>query len=131
MPMMKCGHEANATYNGKPCCVICAGILPHAYVIDESPPDLSGRTAKCAYCGKEQPSNPERLAFFEYCGENSIEATYCKVCGFGVSAHSKENLDSHPPEYHKKLYKCIEEDTYEPKGDRGYDRYYCGCRGWD
>ena len=23
MPYMKCGHVANATCNGKPCCIIC------------------------------------------------------------------------------------------------------------
>jgi len=136
MPMMKCGHVANANSNGKPCCVICAGVLPEAFIVNENPPSLEGRIAKCAYgCGNERPSIESlqgRLAFFEYCGEDSTESKHCKVCGFGPTAHLRrsKNLDNHPA-YHDKLYKCIREGTYEPKGDRGYDRYYCGCRGWD
>lgn len=90
-PMMKCGHAANAKNAlGKPCCVICAGINPGASVVDEAPPSLEGRMAKCSYskgrdgkpCLSMKPSSPD-LAFFE----------------------SKPNEE--------------------------YDRFYCGCWGWN
>ena len=50
-PMMKCGHAANAVKTGTdiPVCVVCYGIVPGADVVDDSPPDLSGRFAECAY----------------------------------------------------------------------------------
>jgi len=64
-PLMKCGHAANATSRGKPVCVICYGIDEGAAVIDESPPDLAGRKAKCTYCKREKDSSLE-LPFFEY-----------------------------------------------------------------
>ena len=63
-PMMKCGHRANATSNGKPCCVICAGIKAgYNEIVDE--PDLSNRECKCDMCGKIVPSL-EAVAFFEH-----------------------------------------------------------------
>lgn len=82
-PMMKCGHAANAVdKDGNPCCAICAGFTPNAFIVDDSAPDLTGRKAKCCYCGKERESSPE-LPFFEY------------------------------------------------KPDKEYDKFYCGCWGWD
>src|SRR4051812_23201449 len=58
-PMMKCGHAANAKNgNGEPSCVICFGIHPGADVVDESPPSLVGRKAKCAMCQERRPSSP-------------------------------------------------------------------------
>ena len=85
--MMKCGHAANAhTKRGDnpnaPCCAICIGINPGADEVNDNPPDLSSRTAKCSYGGNEVPSST-KLAFFEHCP------------------------------------------------DKPYDRYYCGCFGWD
>ena len=105
-PMMKCGHAAQGTHHlpdgtDEPCCIICFGIHPGANVIDDAPPSLEGRMARCSYYGKpprrnecdkcrsggtcqcERPSDPERLAFFQH----------------------------HP--------------------DRQYDEFYCGCHGWD
>jgi len=64
--MMKCGHAANATYEGgKPCCVICAGITPNAYIVDDNPPDLKGRESQCPYCKSIVPSDAS-LPFFEH-----------------------------------------------------------------
>lgn len=85
--MMKCGHAAQGFMDRldgidlKPplhACVICSCVE-----VEENPADLSGRTAKCASCQKNQPSDPQKLAFFEH-------------------------VPSAP-----------------------FDRYYCGCRGWD
>lgn len=64
-PMMKCGHAANAVNGkGEHACAICVGITPDAYIVDENPPSLEGRIAKCS-CGATQPSDPD-LAFFEH-----------------------------------------------------------------
>lgn len=82
-PIMKCGHAANAVdKNGNPCCAICVGFTPNAFIVDDRTPDLTGRKAKCFYCGKERESSIE-LPFFEY------------------------------------------------KPDKEYDKFYCGCGGWD
>jgi len=51
--MMKCGHAANAVMDdGKPVCAICYGLDPGAVIIDENPPDLTGRMARCTYYGR-------------------------------------------------------------------------------
>lgn len=75
--LMKCGHTANATKDGKPFCVICM-----CEELAAQTPTLDGRVAKCSYCGKESSSS-YNLPFFKY----------------------------------------------EPNAK--YDRYYCGCGGWD
>lgn len=104
-------------------------------------PVFDGRKARCAYyggrtsprgsygggnecnygqshaavCTCEQPSSGE-LPFFEFCGEGSRESRICKHCGYAEIAHTEKRV------------KC---QRYEPKGDRGFDRFYCGCHGWD
>jgi hypothetical protein len=78
-PLMMCGHAANATHNGDPACVICVGIDPGALVIDASPPDLTGRLAKCSYCGSERPSSTD-LPFFEH--RESGDYYYCGCRGW-------------------------------------------------
>jgi len=125
MVMMKCGHESNSTFNGGyPGCAICAGTTPDALIIEGKPLDLTNREARC-HCGITRPSYPpERLAFFEYRGEGSRSASICKVCGCVLEAHT---LDAKWPE----LRKCTEDNTYQPRGDIGYDSFYCGCDGWD
>ena len=80
-PMMKCGHAANATMNGKPVCAICAGINPLATVVDEAPPSLEGRTAACSYCRKEVPSSTN-LPFFSYHPARQHDDYYCGCRGW-------------------------------------------------
>ena len=100
-PMMKCGHSANATHNGKPACAICAGISDGKnMIIDDCPPDLSMRRARCSYYGStpkgrlhegsckrgepclcERPSSPD-LAFFEYCPGKPYDMFYCGCWGW-------------------------------------------------
>lgn len=101
--MMKCGHAANATSDGKPACVICAMIDSGWNVVDDSPPDLSQRRARCTDYGRvgrydgnqgckrgtpcncEEPSSdgittdgkPSRLAFFEYRPGKEFDEFYC------------------------------------------------------
>ena len=100
-PMMKCGHAANSTSNGRPACVICAP-NPKAYQIDDNPPLLEGRMARCSYYGK-RPSGRNHE------GDNCKRGEICKC-----EKPSNSNLaffTGHP--------------------DKDYDEFYCGCWGWD
>ena len=83
---MKCGHAAMAIDgDNNPCCVICHG-SPGANIIDDSPPDLTGRLAKCG-CGNTRESSIG-LAFFEYKGPTSYASKYmCKLCNYAIQAH--------------------------------------------
>lgn len=81
-PMMQCGHRANATCKGKPCCVICAQIHPGAYEIDEDAPSLEGRRAKCGCCGTTRASTDSPLAFFKHCPDKEFDEYYCGCYGW-------------------------------------------------
>lgn len=139
-PLMKCGCAAQAhrvMEDGSriPSCTThdCTEIAP-------TPPDLTGRMARCAYHGQrtsprgsygggnecnygqssapvctcEQPSD-RKLPFFEYCGSGSRDAEHCKNCGCYESVHVRSG-------------NCRK---YEPRGGSLIDRFYCGCHGWD
>ena len=82
--------------------------------------DLTGRVAKCS-CGKTEASS-SRLAFFQSLGDGSREATHgCSNCGYFDVAHTNEVRSRNP-------HICSD---FQPKGDVGHDRYYCGHSGWD
>lgn len=83
--IMKCGHTAMAIDGeGRPYCVICHGD-PRSEIVD-TPPDLTGRLAKCG-CGNTRESSIE-LAFFEYKGPNSYASqNTCKLCKYHLRAH--------------------------------------------
>lgn len=119
--MMGCGHVANSVVDGKPACVICAGIDPRAYVVVEAP-DLAGRMASCS-CGKTVPSDSPHLAFFEYRGPGSrYDGGFCE-CGYAIVAHTKKQAGERvSPRV------C---DDFTPRALPETDSYYCGCRGWD
>lgn len=120
--MMKCGHAANATDpEGKPGCSICIGLGRGADEIDDAPPNLEGRMAQCS-CGRIAPSDPKALAFFEYCGPESQDATNICACGYAHVAHTPDVMARNA------ALKCT---AFTPRGPRELDRYYCGCRGWD
>lgn len=79
------------------------------------------RMARCG-CGKVEPSSKD-LAFLEFCGEGSKEATeICKHCGYHAVAHAPD----HPRK--GQIPVCLD---FAPRGCQEFDRYYCGCRGWD
>lgn len=84
-PMMKCGHAANAVNSatGALSCIICVGLTPDAEQISAMP-NLSGRTAYCAYvktCDATAPSSTD-LAFFEYLPTESHDLYYCGCHGW-------------------------------------------------
>lgn len=81
MIIMKCGHAAYGELDGKPVCAICVGIDPRAQEIDDSPPDLTGRTAVCPYCKSERPSD-FTLPFFEYRPGERRDDFYCGCRGW-------------------------------------------------
>lgn len=121
-PIMKCGCAAQGFCSSKggkvfdppiPSCVV-----HDCLEVADTVPVLAGRMAKCAYSGcktNPKPSSPE-LAFFEFMGKGSREATEMCVCGYHLIAHQK------------KLVKCKQ---FIAKGPQEFDKFYCGCRGWD
>ena len=79
---MKCGHAANAKdKRGNPVCVICTGIVKGWDQIDDKPPSLEGRVAKCGSCKNTKPSSTE-LAFFEYTPSKPQDMYYCGCGGW-------------------------------------------------
>lgn len=123
--MMKCGCAANAKRkvgdDYVPCCTI------HDTIEQTAMPDLTGRMAVC-YCGEKslRPSDPDKLAFFEYRGPGSNRATSQCKCGYAEMAHT-------PDKTHvmKTCAKKNGRSGFVPRGEFEYDSYYCGCRGWD
>lgn len=78
--LMACGHVSNAVgSNGKPCCVICAGIDKGYDVvvkkIENGTEGLEGRKAICSDCGDSVDSN-WFLPFFEYRPESDHDYFY-------------------------------------------------------
>ena len=129
-PMMKCGHTANAKRavdqernEWIPACAICD------CTEQTEMPNLENRQAIC--CGKDSirpSSDHEKLAFFEFRGEGSKDAvSICKNCRYALIAHDRKKLAENQGKHHLKDV-C---DNFQPQGPQKYDRYYCGCRGWD
>lgn len=86
MPLMRCGHVAQATRasDQAPVCVICYGINDGADKVQISLPNLEGRKAKCAYlqpCKSEENSS-FTLAFFEYKPNQEYDLYYCGCHGW-------------------------------------------------
>ena len=87
--------------------------------------DLTNRIARCGYksCTKTAASSKD-LAFFEYQGLGSKNAELlCGECGMHEVVHAPINPSTGRP--------GITNHDFTPKGDVGYDQFYCGCRGWD
>jgi len=105
-PMMMCGHAANATTgDGKPSCVICAGLTPDALIVNETPPLFLGRMARCSYYNTlpkgRNHEGPER--------DGCKKGNFC-LC----EKPSNTNLA-----------------FFQHNPTREYDEFYCGCYGWD
>lgn len=79
-PLMGCGHAANATVQGQPCCVICIGIVAGATEPVEKP-DLTGRVARCSSCQNTADSK-WTLAFFRHEPQREHDSFYCGCRGW-------------------------------------------------
>jgi len=79
--MMKCGCAAQGTLSreGQPAVVGCG--VHGCTDVEDSPPDLAGRTALCSYGGNEVPSRPD-LAFFEHRPNDKHDRYYCGCYGW-------------------------------------------------
>ena len=90
IPMMACGHSANAKNSkGEPCCVICYGITDGADRVTTEI-DLTGRIARCSYypgggkqgrCQEPKPSST-KLAFFRHQPTAEFDNYYCGCWGW-------------------------------------------------
>ena len=106
--LMKCGHSANAVASktGKPCCASCFGLTPDAEIVVDTP-DLTGRTARCAYFGSVKPNR-------RYANDE---------CNYGCSRKPKCECGNVPSATGLAFFE------YRPGEEQ--DKFYCGCRGWD
>jgi hypothetical protein len=118
------GLEAN-----HPSCVVDFGIHPLACVVIGKP-DLTGRFATCSYKtpgkygGNHDPIPSDyNLAFFEYQGPGSREANEICVCKYAKVAHGEINAATKRP--------GITSHEFQSQGPQKFDKYYCGCFGWD
>ena len=112
-PMMKCGHAANA-YNldtGEPSCVICQGD-PGADQIEENPPDLTNRKARCDYYGKKTGSIGKCSPVMGAFGHPELSAKPNTICRAEISSDTSLPFFKHKP-------------------NEEFDMFYCGCHGWD
>lgn len=97
-----CGNAANAVdSSGNPCCAICAGIDAGSNVIAPQP-DLTGRKARCGYYGGTGAASRHKH-------EGPCRGGQC-LCEMDSSPHLA---------------------FFEHLPDKEFDRYYCGCWGWD
>lgn len=121
--LMMCGHAADGyATSGWPVCVTCYPAI-ESQVEDQRTIDLTGRRAKCAYHHNENDTveSSFNLPFFEFRGEGSRDSKWhCKHCFYYEPVHD--------PNYSH--YKPLDHE-FEAHGAFEYDRYYCGCRGWD
>ena len=78
-PMMKCGHAANATSDGKPCCAICSP--SNGWDVVDNNAIVEGREAKCGSCKNIKASSPN-LAFFEHRPDKPLDSYYCGCRGW-------------------------------------------------
>lgn len=91
--LMKCGCVAHATCKRRGDVVfdppIPACVIHECYEVADSKPDLTGRKASCSYrpAGHADVPSSYDLAFFEYRGPGSPEATAKCKCGMHESTH--------------------------------------------
>ena len=106
-PMMKCGHAANAKRKiegeWEPSCVICG-----CAEIDDAPPDMAERKARCSYYGKHSANGRFRSTNESNYGDRTPGA----ICSCEEPSSSNLPFFRHHP-------------------DKDHDEFYCGCQGWD
>jgi len=95
-------------------------------LVRPTPELLEGRTAKCVYCTRTQPSDPG-LAFFEYMGPHAQDR--CDRCGYAMCTHALSMPDGMNPSVGRPCH--ITDHEFTNAEGRTVDAYYCGCYGWD
>lgn len=79
--LMMCGClSTGVDAKGRPVCASHVGIEPGAEVVNENPPNLDGRRAKCRYCENIRPSG-FNLPYFRWNPEGEDE-WYCGCRGW-------------------------------------------------
>lgn len=81
--------------------------------------ELAGRRARCR-CGRTTLSSAV-LEHFEYQGPGSRAATEVCICGYHKLAHHEDIQNG---AVSPTLRNC---PGFQPRGDPGYDLYWCGC----
>lgn len=116
--MMKCGcasmsvrivRNPDGTESRVPSCIT------HDTIEQAPAPDLTGRTARCAYYGKRfRPIGQRGGNECSTCGERTDLTCRCELPSDGSGSHWKGGLPffKHTP-------------------DAPHDEFYCGCFGWD
>lgn len=138
MPLMKCGCIATATREGGTPVCITHFDTPEGNQVHKTPPDLEGRTARCAYCKKEAPSSYS-LPFFELARgpktwrpEDKQEVDKAKRDLDRYRETNRPKGKDPEDERLRLIYVAAREKAENNKSIEGAaDIYYCGCRGWD
>jgi len=144
--LMKCGcvsHSVVTAIKGAPVDPPQPSCVVHDCMeVAETKPDLTGRQAKCTYRhdGPKRPGSHQQpgpspvpssydLAFFEYCGPGSRQAIEYCVCGYLKVAHDKDG--GRCPSGQTLTGERGAGGMFQAQGPLEYDRFYCGCFGWD
>ena len=96
--------------------------------------NLEGREARCG-CGTTCPSSLD-LTFFEFRGDGSALALVFCTCGYHAVAHdpTAEHMarkEGKSTRYENIMKRVGGVHEFTPRGAQEFDRFYCGCRGWD
>lgn len=93
---------------------------------------MNERMAKCG-CGNTAPSIDRwKLFAFESTAEGSRNAVEtCKHCRIHLVAHTVEGMSHNVLSNRATVIQRGICAGFEPIGEMEFDRYYCGCRGWD
>lgn len=95
---------------------------------------MTDRIARCAYfsrCGRQVPSSTLGLAFFEDLSAGNTDHT-CRHCSYAEIAHRRFSGELRDTASAGAWPRDVEPHAFEPLLEgREFDRYYCGCFGWD
>ena len=117
--MLSCGCRAQSINGkGEPSCPTHSTMPGGVHPIEC--PNLEDRKARCD-CGKVEKSSLD-LAFFEFRGAGSR-------AGWNTRKNCRYDKVAHRPEItNKNKAVCL---NFESIGSFEFDKYYCGCYGWD
>ena len=104
-------------------------------IVEEESGVSNQRFARCD-CGGMEPSNPS-LPFLEF-NTSNFEVPRALLDNFWAllqegwdKGYSGNYTPDNPKTFPKELDDRVEEAKRKISKARKYDRYYCGCRGWE